>query len=329
MAKTPKPSPRRKAAAKPPRTPAAKAIRRRASAMMGTVFAASAKGTQAAIFGAPHGTPYKTIDNRPHAGAADAVRTALSSDALWLDHWDFDFGSRLLPDEGFKAVDLGDLATAAKDGKGNRRKIEAQTKAILDAGAVPIMVGGDDSVPIPFLAGFAGGPPITIVQIDAHIDWRQEREGEPLGFSSTMRRASEMPHVWRIVQAGARGIGSARQGEVDTAIAWGARIVPGNTLHRDGVESVLQHVEPDSTCVISLDLDVLDSSVMPAVAYPSPGGLSFLQVTNLIAGIAAKARIGGFAMVEFVPAKDSNSVAALVAGRIAMHVLHHIAKQAR
>jgi agmatinase len=335
MAKSAKPPAARKASRKAApakrkqRPQKAAPTRRRGPAFMGTTPAATPAGAQAAIFGAPHGTPYKPIDNRIHAGSADAMRAALGGDALWLDHWDFDFGSRLLPDDGFKAVDLGNLATKPKDGKGNRRLIEGRTKAILDAGAVPIMIGGDDSVPIPFLAGFAGGPPITIVQVDAHIDWRQEREGEPMGFSSTMRRASEMPHVWRIVQAGARGIGSARQGEVDAAIAWGARLVPGTAVHRDGVASVLQHIEPESTCVISLDLDVLDSAVMPAVAYPSPGGLSFLQLADLIAGIATKARIGGFAMVEFTPHKDRDGAAAYTAGRILMHVLHQVARQVR
>lgn len=302
-------------------------VTRRIPPLMGTTLAKSAKGAQLAAFGAPHGTPYKLIDNRIHQTAADAFRKALAWDAGWLNHWDFDFGRRLLPDEGFKAVDLGNLLTKSKDGRGNRKKIEATTRAILDAGAVPMMFGGDDSVPIPFLAGFAGGPPITVVQIDAHIDWRDEREAERMGFSSTMRRASEMSHVWRIVQAGARGIGSARQGEVETAIAWGARLVPGGMFHKDGVSSVLQHIEPESVCVISLDLDVLDSAVMPAVAYPSTGGVSFLQLTDLIGGIAAKAKIGGFAMVEFVPKRDLNGTAAFTAGRIAMHVLHHVAKQ--
>lgn len=329
MAKTAK-RPNRRPKSRPKAAAARKpsALRRRGPAIMGASHAATPAGAQAAFFGAPHGTPYKTIDNRIHADAAKAFRKALAWDAEWIDHWDFDFGSRVLPDEGFAAVDLGDLPTRPKDGKGNRRKIEAQTKAILEAGAVPIMFGGDDSVPIPFLAGFAGGPPITVVQIDAHIDWREEREGEPMGFSSTMRRASEMSHVWRIVQVGARGIGSARQGEVEAAMQWGARLVPGNTFHRDGTASVLQHIEPESTCVICLDLDVLDSAVMPAVAYPSPGGLGFLQLTHLIGDIAAKARIGGLAMVEFVPRKDRDGTAAMTAGRIAMHVLHHVARQA-
>ena len=71
----------------------------------------------------------------------------------------------------------------------------------------------------------------------------------------------------------------------------------------------------------------MDSSVMPAVAYPSPGGLSFVQLTDLIAGIADKARIGGFAMVEFVPKRDLNGTAAYTAARVALHVLARVARQ--
>lgn len=302
---------------------------RRIPTLMGTTSAKSPKGAGLAVFGAPHGTPYKGIDNRIHQTAPDAFRKALAEDVNWLDSWDFDQGGLLIPNAEFKAVDLGNLKTVAKDGRGNRKKIEAMTKSILDAGAVPMMFGGDDSVPIPFLTGFAGGPPITIVQIDAHIDWRDERMGERMGFSNTMRRASEMSHVWRIVQAGQRGIGTARASEVDAATAWGARLVSARKIHSEGVASVLQHIEVDSLCVICLDLDVLDSSCMPAVAYPSPGGLSFVQLSELISGIAAKGKIGGFCMVEFVPKRDGNGTAAFTAGRIAMQVLGRVARQER
>ena len=63
-------------------------------------------------------------------------------------------------------------------------------QACIDAGAVSVLLGGDDSVPIPMLEAFEGRGPITILQIDAHIDWRDKRRGEPMGISSTMRRAS-------------------------------------------------------------------------------------------------------------------------------------------
>ena len=173
---------------------------------MGAVKSASPQGFSAAIFGAPHGTPYPGIDNRIHRGAPDAFRHALRADADWLSHWDWDLGGPLLK-RGQTVCDLGNLKTRPKDGPGNRALIESTTRSILEAGAVPIMFGGDDSVPIPFIAAFSNQPAIVILQIDAHIDWRHERDGESMGFSSTMRRASEHDHVWRIVQAGARGPG--------------------------------------------------------------------------------------------------------------------------
>lgn len=280
-----------------------------------------------AIFGAPHGTPYRGIDNKAHQDAPKAFRAALAADAEWLSHWDYDFGASLLPEGAQPAVDLGNLATKSADGAGNRRKIREMTERIVAAGAVPILFGGDDSVPVPFIAGFSKGAPIHILQIDAHIDWREERYGERFGFSSTMRRASEHAYVKGILQAGARGMGSARQDEIDAAQAHGARIVPCADILRHGLPAVLAHVPQGANIVICLDLDVLDSSVMPAVAYPSPGGLSFFQLTELIAGVAARARIAGFNMVEFVPKRDRDGTAAFTAARIAVHVLAHVLRQ--
>jgi len=300
--------------------------RRKPSPFLGCQFGKSPKGASATVFAARHGTPYRGIDNKVHAGAGDAFRRALAADAEWLPHWDFDFDGPLLSNPDFTAVDLGNLNTSPRDGRGNRRKIEAMTRRILAGGSVPIMFGGDDSVPIPFIQAFSGGPPVMILQIDAHIDWRDERYGEKQGFSSTMRRASECDHVWRIVQVGARGMGSAREAEVDSAREWGSHLFTARHVLKHGVEEVLQHVEPGSLCIISLDLDVLDSSVMPAVAYPSPGGLGFHHLVDLIAGVAAKAKIAGFAMVEFVPKRDPAGTAAFTAARIAAHVLGHLCR---
>jgi agmatinase len=293
---------------------------------MATKAALRPTGARLAVFGAPHGTPYHGIDNRVHQKAPDAFRRAIHGDAEWLDHWDYDFDGTLLPKGEFKAVDLGNLKTRSTDGKGNRTLIEKATRSCLQAGAVPLMFGGDDSTPIPFLAAFSGGNPITVLQIDAHIDWRHEREKEKLGYSSTMRRASEMEHVWRIVQGGAHGLGSAREAEVEAARTWGAHIIPARHILQHGLASILSHIEQDSDCVICLDLDVLDTSVMPAVAHPSPGGLGFQHITDLIAGVATKARIAGFSMVEFVPAKDPHLAFAYTAARIATHVIAHVAR---
>jgi agmatinase len=302
---------------------------RKVPPFLGSAYARSPAGAGIAIFGAPHGTPYKGIDNRKHAGAPDAFRAALADDRDWVSHWDFDIGSPLLEGTDCKMSDLGNLATKSAAGPANRKLIEETTRKILAAGAVPIMFGGDDSTPIPFIAAFGGGPSTLILQIDAHIDWRNDIGGERLGYSSTMRRASEMPHIWRIVQAGARGMGSARAAEVEDARNWGARIFTARHIHHRGLDGVLDAIPEDSNCIISLDCDVLDISQMPAVAYPSPGGLNFTQVTDLIAGVAARARIAGFTMVEFVPGRDPGGTAAFTAARIAANVIGRIARQGR
>jgi agmatinase len=293
---------------------------------MGARKSKSPSGFAAAIFGAPHGTPYKGIDNSAHQAAPDAFRKAIAPDAEWLAHWDFDLGRPLLG-HGLPICDLGNLPTRPKDSLKNRKLIESCTRRILDAGAIPIMFGGDDSVPIPFIEAFSGQPPIVILQIDAHIDWREERYGERFGFSSTMRRASEHDHVWRIVQVGCRGMGSAREAEVDEARHWGARLISARQVHHHGIDQVLEQIPEDCDCLIALDCDALDVSQMPAVAYPSPGGLTFTQVTDMIAGVAAKARIAGFCMVEFVPKRDPAGTAAFTAARIACNMIGRISRR--
>src|SRR6185503_13831469 len=139
----------------------------RSPAFMGTIRSRTPTGFHAAVFGAPHGTPYPKIDNRVHAAAPDAFRMALKADGEWQDHWDFDLAGPLLNDGPCRVADLGNLATKPMDGKGNRKLIETQTRKILAAGAVPLMFGGDDSTPVPFIAGFSGSSPLTILQIDA------------------------------------------------------------------------------------------------------------------------------------------------------------------
>lgn len=280
----------------------------------------------AVFFAARHGTPYLNIDNEIFAETGNALRSAIAEEGRWTDHWDFDFGGELLgPDGAFKLLDAGDLDTTSQDGPGNRRKITELTRQIIASGAVPIMVGGDDSVPIPFLAGFDGIGPITILQIDSHIDWREERRGEPMGFSSTMRRASEMNHVGGIVQAGIRGKGSARMGEVEFARNWGARIVTARTIHHHGIGAVLDEIPAGSRVVMTLDCDGLDPSAIPAIAAITPGGLTYTHIIELIQGVTAKAKLVGFDLIEFIPERDLGGIGAVTAARIISNVIGALA----
>ncbi|MGE4249138.1 MAG: arginase family protein [Parvibaculaceae bacterium] len=298
---------------------------------LGSRFSASARDFDVALFGAPHGTLYRGIDNRPYERAPNVLRKALKADQAFIDSWDFDFGGPLLgKGHKYRFADLGDLPTGPRQAARNRAMIEACTRNVLANGAVPIMLGGDDSTPIPFIAGFsalADEAPLTILQIDAHIDWREERYGERLGFSSTMRRASEMAHVGKIVQVGMRGMGSARESEVRDAEAWGARLITAADIHEHGIGLALAEIAAGASLLVTLDCDALDWSIMPAVAYPSTGGLTHTQVTRLIQGAIAKARLVGFDLIEFVPGRDQGGIGAFTAARIICNVIGSLANR--
>lgn len=282
----------------------------------------------AAIFAAPHGTSYRGNDGRVFEGTSKALRQSLLLESNWLDHYDFDLEDTLYPEgSNFRLADLGDLNTHPDDGPGNRSIIEATTRAILERDAMPIMIGGDDSVPIPFIKAFENHGPIIIVQVDAHIDWRQKRHDEPLGLSSTMRRASEMKHVGKIIQVGMRSVGSARSKEVKAAKDWGVEIVTARKVHEVGVAAVLKHVPKGSKVLFTIDCDSLDVSIMPAVLAPTPGGLTYLEVIALLEGITKKATLAGFDMIEFVPERDPSKTAAYVAGRIVRFAIAQMIRQ--
>ena len=160
-------------------------------------------------------------------------------------------------------VDAGDVPGEPDDGPGNSAATTAAVTAILERGAVPVCIGGDDSVPIPILRAYAGRGPITVVQVDAHLDFRDEVHGVREGYSSPMRRASEMDHVTRIVQVGLRGVGSARPSDVEDARAAGNLLVTAREVRQRGVGWVLDQLPADASVFLSFDCDGLDPAVVP------------------------------------------------------------------
>lgn len=278
------------------------------------------------LIGAAGCTPYGSVGFYCAEGP-DAIRQAGAAYGKNLAHANFDLGGPVLP-EGVVAVDAGDLPQDPQDAAGNRARIFGAVTEVLDKGAVPVLIGGDDSLPIPMLEAFGGrGKPIVILQIDAHIDWRDVVDGERLGLSSTMRRASEMPHVAQIIQVGQRGIGSARMGDWQDALAWGVSFVPGGEVAREGVWRAIDLIPEGAEVVVCLDVDALDPGIMPAVIGRTAGGMTYWQVLELIGGVAEKARIAAFDMVELMPERDIDGQGALLAAQVLAGVLGIIARQ--
>jgi agmatinase len=279
-----------------------------------------------AILGVPCATPYASVG--PYcAGAPAAIRTAIAGYATSRHHQDFDLGGPLLGNLGAQVVDCGDLPYDLADFAGNRERIRDAVAGLLHRGVRPLVIGGDDSIPIPVLQAYEDQAPLTVVQIDAHIDWRDEVAGEGFGLSSTMRRASEMAWVDRIIQVGARAVGSARPDDYQDARDWGVRFVTARDLEAGGLDQVLDLVPQRSEVFVTLDCDGLDPSIMPAVIGPAPGGLGYWQAVGLLHGLAAKARLVGFDIVEFMPARDPQGLAALTAARLVCNVIGLMARQ--
>lgn len=276
-----------------------------------------------AILGIPFGVPYPTPGLT--AGCAEApaaVRARSQRMAHFGDHHDFDLdGPMLIGSPPLRIVDAGDVAGSPEDGAGNAARAEAAVAALLDAGVVPVIIGGDDSVPIPALRAYQGRGSLTVVQVDAHLDFRDEVAGVRDGYSSTMRRAAELDHVQRIVQVGLRGVGSARPADVADARAAGNLLVTARELRERGVPWLLGELPAGASVFIAFDTDGLDPSVASAVSGVSPGGLSYDEAGDLLAGVAARCRVAGAAFTELIPARDVNEVSTMVVVRLMMRLL--------
>lgn len=284
----------------------------------------SALAADVVILGADGCTPYPSVGHYCAGGPA-AIRAGAAAYAANLSHMNFDIGGPVAA--AARVVDAGDLVIGA-DAAANRATVARAVGQVIDAGAVPVLIGGDDSLPIPMLQAFdVRGREVVILQVDAHIDWRDAVQGERWGLSSTMRRASEMGCVTGIVQVGQRGIGSARMTDVADAERWGVRFVSGRAVAREGVGRAVDLIPAGADVVICFDCDALDPAIMPAVIGRTAGGLGYAEALDLIEGVAAKARIVGFDLVEFMPAQDIGGMGAMTAAQLLAAAVGVIARQ--
>lgn len=280
-----------------------------------------------ALIGVPGATPYGSVGAYCR-NAPDALRKSAAALTANVDRHNFDLQGPTFPPDAKRAVDCGDLPFDEGDFEKNRAAIQSAVAQIVANGVIPIVVGGDDSVPIPMLQALAGtGKNYTILQIDAHIDWRTSHMDEDMGLSSTMRRASEMAHIQRIVQVGARGIGSAHVRDYEDAVSWGAYFVPAYALHRHGVQAALDLIPQDGEIIICLDVDALDPSIIPGVIGRAPGGLTYYQTLDLIKGAASRGHIAAVDVVEFMPEVDVDGLGALVVSRLILCTMGILARQ--
>lgn len=273
----------------------------------------------AVILGMPLVTVYR--GREPHAvDGPSAIRRASQAWSGFVGHHDFDTGGPFA-DWWERVADAGDVAAERDDAAGNRARLEGEVRRWLATGSLPVVLGGDDSVPIPVLAAYRDRGPVSVLHIDAHLDYRDEVDGERYGYSSPMRRVGEMPWVRRIHHVGQRGVGSARPADVEDTVVAGGRITTANALRDGGVQEVVDSFAPGEAVVIVLDVDAIDPAELPAVRAPSPGGPSFVTVMELIGGVVRRADCRGFVVTELEPTLDVNGLSSRMVCRILCHLL--------
>jgi agmatinase len=275
-----------------------------------------------AIIGIPFGDPYSMGEaSNDQAFAPTHIRQHCGRALRGLDRYDFDIGGTLLDGKDIKVVDCGDVVGIAKDIAGNHARSEQVIRKILASGALPIILGGDHAIPIPVFRAYEGRGPITLVQVDAHVDWRDVFHGVSDGLSSVIRRASELKHVDEIYQIGLRSAGSARPEEVEAALAYGAHLIPDVELQEIGMKAVLDRIPDGGNYYLTIDADGVDPTIMPAVAGPAPGGVNYPQMRTLIQGLVKKGNVVGMDIVEITPSRDVNGITAVTAGRFICNLI--------
>lgn len=223
-----------------------------------------------------------------------------------------------------RIVDIGDADIVHTDTESSHANIETGVRAMLDAGALPVVLGGDHSVNIPCIRAFAGRGPIHILQIDAHLDFVDVRHGVRHGHGNPMRRAAEQEHVTGITALGIRNVSSTTKDGYDAARAMGDDILSVRQVRKLGVEGVLARIPKGARLYVTIDIDGFCPSIAPGTGTPSHGGFLYYEVLEILQGVAKAHDIVGVDLVEVAPDYDHSGSTAILAAQVLLNFLGFI-----
>ena len=187
-----------------------------------------------------------------------------------------------------RIVDIGDADIIHTDTEQSHANIEAGVRAILKAGAIPVVLGGDHSVNIPAVNAFSEEEPFHLVQIDAHLDFVDERHGVTAGHGNPMRRAAEKPWVKGLSQIGIRNVSSTAREGYEDARRFGSDILSVRQFRDIGVAAVLDRIPAGERFYVTIDIDGFDPSIAPGTGTPSHGGFLYYEILELMDGLARR-----------------------------------------
>jgi agmatinase len=293
---------------------------------------------QVAFLGVPYdgGTPEPGIPTGQRAGPAAAreasgdqffyPRSAGVGDDSGAEGW-YDVETDRDYLVGVTMADVGDVAIQGSDTENNYERITGAAQRIAERGALMVAIGGDHSISYPLGRGMEPLGEFDVVHVDAHTDFMDELDGASLTGASQLRRLAELPFIDTVTALGVRNV---LREEVDAMRDLGGRWATSLDVIERGAGDVVRGIIPKSRALyVSIDLDVLDSSVAPGHSLQEPGGLSYRQLRALLAEVARRGPVIGFDVVELNPARDPSGATSRVATWIVTHFLSEIFDQPR
>lgn len=237
--------------------------------------------------------------------------------------------------EELRIVDFGDAPVLPADPARSHEAIERTVRQVVEAGAVPIVLGGDHSIAEPDIRAVASRHgPVGLVHFDTHSDTGTEVFGVERSHGTPMYRLVEQGHVdpRRYVQIGLRGYWPGER-----EFAWQEqRGITAFFMHDVRELGIAQVVRRTASAIgegpvfVSVDVDVLDPGFAPGTGTPEPGGMTPADMLWAVRTVGAELAVVGADVVEVIPtAVGSADVTALVAERTVRELLTGIALRRR
>jgi agmatinase len=183
---------------------------------------------------------------------------------------------------------------------------------ILDKDKFLVTIGGEHSVSIGIIQAYAEKfEKLSVIQIDAHADLREQYEGSPNNHACVMARAKEL---CPIVQIGIRSMDVEENKNLNhSRVFWGHQISHNDSWMEEAIDMLTENV------YLTIDLDGLDPSILPSTGTPEPGGLLWYQTLKFLKKLTDRKKLVGFDVVELCPnpsEKSSDFVAAKLVYKI-------------
>jgi agmatinase len=203
---------------------------------------------------------------------------------------------------------MGDLELALGDKKEAFHWIGKALQEILRSRKFPILLGGDHLITLPVIEEVLRVyPDLRLVHIDAHADLREDYLGETLSHSTVMRKILTVLDRRRLFQIGIRS-------GTEEEFQWAKKIRSIVSLKEPSLRNLVKRLR-GKPVYLSLDLDVIDPSLLPGVGTPEPGGLTFREFLSLLKSLQPL-NVIGFDIVELTPDYDPTQISSVTASVI-------------